>query len=77
MSRAFYIHPSACMYAGVLDPDFDLMFGGRFPADPTFQEEPYRGNIGGSVNGPVVRNTQVYDRPAIGRVSPWPEIRRQ
>ena len=76
MSKLFYAHPSVCMHAGILDPDFDHMFGGCHAVDLSFQEEPYRGQSGGSTNGRVIRNTQVYDRPAIGKVSPWPEIRK-
>ena len=78
MSRASYIHPTACMYAGVLDPDFDLMFGAREWIDLSFQEEPYRGpySQNGSVNGPTVRGTQVNEREAIWQSMPMKGVRQ-
>ena len=56
-------------FSGVLDPDFDFMFGARENIDFSFQEEPYRGpySHNGSVNGPTVRGTQVNDREPIGK----------
>jgi len=56
-------------FSGVLDPDFDFMFGARENIDFSFQEEPYRGpyNVNSSVNGPTVRGTQVNDREPIGK----------
>ena len=53
-------------FSGVLDPDFDFMFGARENIDFSFQEEPYRGTVG-AVNGPTVRGTQVNDREPIGK----------
>ena len=57
-------------FSGVLDPDFDFMFGARDNIDFSFQEEPYRGpySHNGSVNGPTVRGTQVNDREPIGKI---------
>ena len=56
-------------FSGVLDPDFDFMFGARDNIDFSFQEETYRGpySQNGSVNGPTVRGTQVNDREPIGK----------
>ena len=57
----------------VLDPDFDVMFGG--PIDLRFQEEPYQG-AASKENQVLIRNA-VVNKPAIGKHSVWPEERRK
>ena len=65
-------------FSGVLDPDFDFMFGARDKIDFSFQEEPYRGpyNHNGSVNGPTVRGTQVNEGAAIWKSMPMQGVRQ-
>ena len=65
-------------FSGVLDPDFDFMFGARDHIDFSFQEEPYRGpySRNGSVNGPTVRGTQVNEREPIGKTMPMRGVRQ-
>lgn len=65
-------------FSGVLDPDFDFMFGARDKIDFSFQEEPYRGpySSNGSVNGPTVRGTQVNEREPIGKTMPMRGVRQ-
>ena len=65
-------------FSGVLDPDFDFMFGARDKIDFSFQEEPYRGpyNHNGSVNGPTVRGTQVNHGTPIGKTTPMRGVRQ-
>ena len=65
-------------FSGVLDPDFDFMFGARDHIDFSFQEEPYRGpySSNGSVNGPTVRGTQVNNREPIGKTMPMRGVRQ-
>ena len=65
-------------FSGVLDPDFDFMFGARDHIDFSFQEEPYRGpySSNGSVNGPTVRGTQVNEREPIGKTMPMRGVRQ-
>jgi hypothetical protein len=59
--------------AWVIDPDFDVMFGG--PIDLRFQEEPYQG-AASKENQVLIRNA-VVTKPAIGKHSVWPEQRRK
>mgnify|MGYP003116482314 FL=1 len=65
-------------FSGVLDPDFDFMFGARDQIDFSFQEEPYRGpySSNGSVNGPTVRGTQVNNGEPIGKTMPMRGVRQ-
>jgi|TARA_R100001510_G_scaffold41330_1_gene37694 hypothetical protein len=65
-------------FSGVLDPDFDFMFGARDKIDFSFQEEPYRGpyNHNGSVNGPTVRGTQVNHGTPIGKTMSMGRVRQ-
>ena len=65
----FFSDPSRAINSGLLDPDFDFMFGARERIDLSFQEEPYRGPYNSAtINGQLVRGTQVNDSPPIGKV---------